>query len=62
MWTYEKLKKWRNKSKKNAKYNANYMKVRRQAYSLLYKRGDIAYEDIPKSYRTMNKKDLSTKS
>jgi hypothetical protein len=48
---YAYIKEWRQKSKKNARYNTSYMRERRKHYRSLYVAGKIAYADIPKSYR-----------
>jgi hypothetical protein len=45
------VKKWRNKSKKNHKYNAIYMRKMRKHYRMLYLTGQIAFDNIPVSYR-----------
>jgi len=53
--SYESVKKWRNKSKKNKSYNADFMRAQRKYYKTMWIGGKIEYEKIPFSYRPSRK-------
>lgn len=49
--SYESVKRWRDKSPQNKAYNTNFMRKRRKLYRSMHQKGEIAFTDIPKSYR-----------
>lgn len=51
MTKYDTVKKWRQKNKRNAAYSRKWMKFRRAMFRRMYLAGEIAYKDIPPSYR-----------
>lgn len=51
MTGYERIKKWRQKSKKNASYKTRHTKKMRQMYRKMFLLGEITYAKVPKSYR-----------